>query len=235
MLQSQTRSPFPRYRCRTSSRNTWCQVAISNEKPVPSLLGISLSQAGGQVGCNLKREARSLATPEGGGLSPRLGKLQSQTRSPFPRYAPAHDIAHHLFTRCNLKREARSLATARSAPRVPYYHRVAISNEKPVPSLPGFHPELAVQIIRCNLKREARSLATELSGNEKENALSCCNLKREARSLATRLFCILYGGYALLQSQTRSPFPRYLIAMCQAATVSTCCNLKREARSLATW
>ena len=61
-------------------------------------------------GCNLKREACSLAT--GGTHRPGAGldELQSQTRSLFPRY---------IFWCC----------------RCPTHPIVAISNEKPVPSL----------------------------------------------------------------------------------------------------
>ena len=113
------------------------KVAISNEKPVPSLrTRLALSTAT-RKGCNLKREACSLATAE---------------RADAP---PAQ------LERCNLKREACSLATMAIMPTsrgvwalqsqtrslFPRYLvrlrlvvrrcRVAISNEKPVPSLLG--------------------------------------------------------------------------------------------------
>ena len=158
-LQSQTRSPFPRYAPGARTRLQVPIVAISNEKPVPSLPDLRNQVQARNAGCNLKREARSLATAPG----------------------------------------------ARTRLQVPI---VAISNEKPVPSLRCLGMRPRPRMSSCNLKREARSLATR-----KEYFIQVlrpgCNLKREARSLAT-----LRGGARgrrarRLQSQTRSPFPRY--------------------------
>ena len=109
---------------------------------------------------------------------------------------------------CNLKREARSLATV-----------------------------LAVVIETrdsgCNLKREARSLATSVELDPLYGT-SCCNLKREARSLATASRRLIEDEWFQLQSQTRSPFPRYTHERITGQHIHRSCNLKREARSLAT-
>ena len=159
--------------------------------------------------------------------------LQSQTRSPFPRYWPPCPSPENVGFGCNLKREARSLATMRRRRSACLLFLVAISNEKPVPSLRSAQPGAPP-------------------------GAQCCNLKREARSLATANQAYYYQVEAVLQSQTRSPFPRYETEHCDHRSGCTVaisnekpvpslqpracaarlpyrrCNLKREARSLAT-
>ena len=136
-------------------------VAISNEKPVPSLRIAPADMRAMCESCNLKREACSLATTNAIDLFqvvltvaisnekpvPSLHasatpdnncpkKLQSQTRSLFPRYPYAFVLPFLAFQSCNLKREACSLATAPCIELPCMFVLVAISNEKPVPSLP---------------------------------------------------------------------------------------------------
>ena len=208
------------------------QVAISNEKPVPSLQSPSWVCNPSRLGCNLKREARSLATshPSARGMS--TARLQSQTRSPFPRYLDAFARGDLTFllqsqTRSPFPRYGRG-STKKGRGR-----NVAISNEKPVPSLlliRGRHllpcywlqSQTRSPFPRYEQIAERRKIfKTVAISNEKpvpslprcsrlRMALAVsCNLKREARSLATPRLHARAERLAGLQSQTRSPFPRY--------------------------
>ena len=160
--------------------------------------------------------------------------LQSQTRSLFPRYRSLRLSPGVVTNCCNLKREACSLATRGDDLPITARFDVAISNEKPVPSLLLFSLIAQTEMRSCNLKREACSLATA------KLAVLGVALVSVAISNEKPVPSLLFTRFAtrpqtcLLQSQTRSLFPRYEQNSGLVRRAWSCCNLKREACSLAT-
>ena len=233
-LQSQTRSPFPRYQSTLPPAAQSSLVAISNEKPVPSLPFVE--QARGlieRVAISNEKPVPSLQITQGF-LHGTFGVAISNEK-PVPSLRKAEKRLKRLHRRCNLKREARSLATWSRAifrrittllqsqtrspfPRYTLLHhglqlrrRVAISNEKPVPSLRSMAFNPNQHLVSCNLKREARSLATASLTNTPGMPLKVA-ISNEKPVPSLRCCALLSpGGIQRLQSQTRSPFPRYLV------------------------
>src|SRR6266487_1641486 len=183
-------------------------VSISGETtaPLPRLghaMGVLLNQ-----GFNLRRDHRSLATPDVLAPCPKNLGFQSQARPPLPCHAVGSYIVSQMRRGFNLRRDHRSLATQ---------------------WLQGEH----VALIGFNLRRDHRSLATFLRRDPMSTAfkfqsqarppLPCHSDKQSLR---------VYKVFVSISGETTAPLP---LCIRPLSALEWCCfNLRRDHRSLAT-